>query len=265
MIPGAGLFLPQTSHRSKVQTLSQAMNGRRSSIQHLRDEQRMSQDAPSQESMKQKSDSSEDNTSTSDLTSTVFDYADFVFASSKRPAEAELFASLIWHTRQDLTEASRLYLSPIVSSFLEAWPDRKSWIDKTVLDIRTAVLDIGMHIESVRGTRDDDEILRRRHKFRYTLSHQKHLAQKQRTLANTHQVLLAAIQVMQTVEQCVGLGHGSRDPIFEAPVRPWLRSDSELIRAPYSRRSSARNLSALSVTTSEVADNHKSGSSFTKD
>ena len=265
MIPGSGLFLPETLHRCEAHTLSQVMNGQRSFIQDSRDEPRTSQDAPSQKSIKQRSDSLEDNAGTSDLTSTVFSYADFVFASSKRPAEAELFASLIWRTRQDLTEASRLYLSSTVSSFLDAWPDRKSWIDKILLDIRAALLDIGTHIESICGTRDDDEILRRRHKFRYTLSHQKHLAQKQQTLANTHQVLLGAIQVMQTVEQCVGLKGGGRDPTFEAPVRAWLRSDSELIRAPYSRRSSARNLSALSVAASQVADKHNDGLSLDRD
>ncbi|KAF3054009.1 hypothetical protein E8E11_007403 [Didymella keratinophila] len=209
----------------------------------------------SQRSTDQKKSSSEKVVKTSDLTATVFSYADFVFASSKRPAEAELFASLVWRTKQDLTEASRLYLSPTVSKFLEAWPDRKSWIDKVLSDIRAVLIDIGAHIESVRTTRDDDEAAKRKRKFEYTLSHQKRLAQKQQTLVNTHHVLLGAIQVMQTVEQCVGLGGVAQDPIFEAPVRPWLRSESEIVRAPYSRRPSSRNLSVVSF--AEVTDKYE--------
>lgn len=81
---------------------------------------------------------------------------------------------------------------------------------------------------------------------------------KQQTLANVHQILLGAIQVMQTVEHCVSLGGPVPDPIFEAPVQPWLRSDSEIVHASYSRRSSSKNLSALGVTASESVDKYES-------
>ncbi|KAF1928222.1 uncharacterized protein M421DRAFT_391868 [Didymella exigua CBS 183.55] len=213
----------------------------------------------SRRSVDQKSVSSEDAKIASNPTSTVFGYADFVFSSNKRSTGAELFASLVWRTRHDLTEASRLYLSPTVSNFLESWPDRKAWIDKVLSNTRVALIDIGTCIESVRSNRDDDGISRMKRKFDYTLSHQKRIAHRQQTLANTHQVLLGAIQVMQTVEQCAGLGGSVPDPIFEAPVRPWLRSDSEIVRAPYSRRKSSRNLSALSVASSELSDKYEMG------
>lgn len=260
-MPGMGLFLPETLHRSDAQSLRYANIEERTSIQLHRQEPRASQDtsmSPSQRSIDQNSVSSEDATDTSNLTATVFNYADFVFASNKRSAEAELFASLVWRTRQDLTEASRLYLSPTVSNFLEAWPDRKAWIDKVLSDIRAALIDVGSHIESVRSSRDDDETSRMKRKFEYTLSHQKRLIPKQKTLANAHQVLLGAIQVMQTVEQCVSLGGPVLDPIFEAPIRPWLRSDNEIIDAPCSLRSSSKNLSALSVAASKSVEKYES-------
>jgi hypothetical protein len=267
MMPGVGLFLPETLHRSDAHTLAQVANEVRTPGQPFRNEPWTSQDtsmSPCQKSIHQKSISPKDETETSSLTATVFSYADFVFASSKRPAEAELFASLVWRTRQDLTEASRLYLSPTVSNFLEAWPGRKIWIDKVMSDIRAALIDIGIYIDSVRTTRDDDEAVKRKRKFEYTLNHQKRLAQKQQTLVNIYQVLLGAIQVMQTVEQCVGLGGVAQNPIFEAPVQPWLQSDSKTIPAPYSRRSSSRNLSALSIAASEMADKYKSRSSLSE-
>ncbi|KAF2626566.1 hypothetical protein BU25DRAFT_449153 [Macroventuria anomochaeta] len=257
MITCVNLHLPETLHHSNLHTLGQTSGEERTSAQLHRKEQRASQDtsvSASKSSVDQKSISSDATSNVINPTATVFDYAEFVFASNKRSAEAELFASLIWRTRQDLTEASRLYLSPTVTNFLAAWPDRKAWIDKILSDIRTALVDIGSHIESVRSSRDDDEMSKMKRKFEYILSHQKRLASKQQTLANSHQILLGAIQVMQTVEQCVGLGGSVPDPIFEAPVRPWLRSDSDIVRGPYSRRSSSKNLSSLSVIASESRD-----------
>ena len=261
-MPGVGLYLPETLHRSDAHVLKQTSGEERTSAPLHHKGQRASQDtgtSRSQGSIDQKSISSEVATDVTNPTATVFDYADFVFASNKRSAEVELFASLILRTRQDLTEASRLYLSPTVTNFLEAWPDRKAWIDKILSDVRTALVDISSHIESVRSSRDEDEASKMKRKFEYTLNHHKRLVSKQQALGSCHQILLGAVQVMQTVEQCVGLGGPVPDPIFEAPVRPWLRSDSDVIRTgPYSWRSSSKNLSYLSVTDSESPDTFES-------
>lgn len=204
-------------------------------------------------SMDQRSTSSGPATRIFGSTTTVFEYANFVYTSGKRSAEAEQFASLIWRTRQDLTEASRLYLSPTVTNFLDTWPDRKAWINKILFDIRKALDDLGCYIESARSDRDDDTSKMKR-KFEYILNHQKRLSSRQQTLAACQQSLSGAISVMQTVEQCVGLGGPVRDPIFEAPVRPWRQSDSDIVRGPYSRRSSSKNLSLSSIAGFESRD-----------
>lgn len=252
-MPGVGLYLPETLHRSDANTSKQSYS-ERIPTQLYRKTGRSSQDTSvsvSQSSVDKESITSGSATHRFDPTAIVFDYADFVFASNKRSAEAESFASLIWRMRQDPTEAFRLYLSPVVTNFLETWPDRKAWIDRILSDVRTALADVASCIESIRSSRDDDEGSKMKRKFEYILNHQKRLVAKQQAVANYHQVLLGAIQVMQTVEQCIGLGGPVQDPIFEAPVRPWLRSDSDIVRGPYSRRLSSKNSSTLSVKTSD--------------
>lgn len=182
-MPGAGLFSPETLHRNDAHISTQLITEERAPNQRHQNKPQPMQDTgllPKQRSIDQRTFPSENATGTWSLTSTVFSYAEFVFASTKRSAEAELVAILVWHTRQDLTEASRLYLSPTVSKFLETWPDKKSWIDKVLSEIRAALIDIGVQIESVRSEWDDENISKRKRKFEYTLSHQKRLSRDSR-------------------------------------------------------------------------------------
>ena len=257
MMPGVGLYLPETLHRSDAHASNRSSGGEKTTTQCSRGKARSTQDtrvSTDKSSFDQKSISSEATTRKYTPTTIVYDYADYVYASSKRSADAELFASLIWRTRKDLNEASRLYQSPIISSFLEAWPDRKAWIDKILSEIRMALDDLGSRIESACSSRDGDETSKMKRKFEYILNHPKRLSSKQQTLIACHQNLSGAIQVMQTVEQCVGLGRPVQGPIFEAPVRPWTRSDSDIVRGPDSRRSSSKTLSSSSVTGFESRD-----------
>ncbi|KAH6638768.1 hypothetical protein C7974DRAFT_121254 [Boeremia exigua] len=247
MMPGVGLYLPETLHRKDVATLDKSRTGERMPEYTHRAGQRASQDTTStslsERSVDQKSDASNITSRVCNPTTTAFEYADFVFSLNKRSAEAEKFASLIWRTRQDLAEASRLYLSSIVTNFLDTWPNRKSWIDKALSDVRASLVDIGYDIESVRSIRDSDETLRMKRKFEYILSHHKRLAPKQQTLGNCYQILLGAIQVMQTVEQCIGIG---------GPVRPWLRSQSDIVFSSHSQYPGSINTSHLSLGASSL-------------
>ena len=254
MMPGVGLYLPKSLHRSEVHAMRQALGETKMPTQAYRNIGRLSQDTNgsiSKSSVDQDSFSAELAPNELEFTTIAFEYADFVVASPKRSSEAETFANLLRHIRQDLMEASRLYLSPTATSFLDAWPDKKTWIDAILAEIRTALNEVGTHIHLSRSDRDHDEASRLRRKFEYVLSHQKRLLPKQEPLVAAHQKLLGAISVMQTVEQCVGLGGPVRDPIFEVPVRPWLRYESEIVRGPYSRRASSKNLSSLSTAHSE--------------
>lgn len=249
MLPGAGLYLPESLHRKDLYASKQPDATEESSKQFSPGVGRTSQGTSSSAST-----SAIDQNGLSSVagdmftnTSTIFDYADYVFTLSKRSAEAELFATLIRRVRQDLAEASQLYLSPTITSFLEAWPDRKAWIDSVLLQIRKDLTGMGNYIESARISRNEDPKLAMQLKFAYTLNRQKRLSAKQQDLTLSHQNLLGAIQVMQTVKQCAGLGEIAHDPIFEAPLPPWLQSDSNLSQSPHSQRSNSMNLSMSSV------------------
>ncbi len=116
-----------------------------------------------------------------------------------------------------------------------------------LLQIRKDLTGLGNYIESARIARNESQIPAMTLKFAYTLNRQKRLSAKQQDLTFSHQNLLGAIQVMQTVQQCVGLGEVAQDPIFVAPVRPWFQSDSDTTQSPHSQRSSSKNLSMSSV------------------
>jgi len=182
---------------------------------------------------------------------TAFQFAHFVSSSSKPSSESHGLAILLHRVRQDVSEASRLYLSAAVSNFLDAWPDRKSWIDSILVDIRGALNDIGQYIETFRVAGEDGGAIGLKRRFEWISSHQKRLSTKQQLLSTCHQSLVTAINIMQTVELC-GVTTGTwQDPIYEAPVQPWVKNDdAHVLRGPYSRREwrlSQKNLSSSNI------------------
>lgn len=254
MLPTAGLFLPETLHRredpreEKMETegprlrLFQRQNGR------TRPGFGSSSSTPSLAHR----DSLEDDSNGYSSISVAYDYADFVSISRKGPLDPGSLATLIHRVRKDLTEASRLYLCPAVKSFLDAWPDQRSWIDVTLRDIRYSLSDIGTYIQASPIISDENgaKILRR--KFDWVLRHQRRLANKQQLLSACHEGLIKAITTMHTAELC-GVTNGIyQEQVFEAPVQPWVkREDSHLLRGPYSRRES--RLSQKNMTSSTVS------------
>ena len=259
MLPTAGLFLPDTLHRREegsVPGRPETDNARLKYFQ--RKTGRPKQEVREAEKCVP---SIVDVGSTEDLdsfpsVSTAFHFADFVSSSSKASSESHTLAILIHRVRQDVTEASRLYLSAAVSNFLDAWPDRKSWIDAILIDIRGALNDIGRYMETFRVAGDDGGANGLKRRFEWISGHQKRLSTKQQLLSTCHQSLVTAINIMQTVELC-GVTNGTwQDPIYEAPVQPWVKNDdAQVLRGPYSRREyrlSQKNLSLSSTYLSQA-------------
>ncbi|KAH7079500.1 hypothetical protein FB567DRAFT_606759, partial [Paraphoma chrysanthemicola] len=253
MLPTAGLFLPETLHRQD----RPASGHSESDSARLKYFQRMP--GRGKEATRQKqvhADSSESICGTEPVNNlasitTALKFADFVTASSKASAESQALAFLIHRVQHDLTEASRLYLSPAVRNFLEAWPDRKTWIDIILVDVRRALNDIGSYMDTFRVAGDDGGANGLKRRFEWISGHQKRLQSKQQLLSSCHQSLVTTINIMQTVELC-GVTNGTwQDPIFEAPVQPWVKNDdAQALRGPYSRREhriSHKNLSLSSV------------------
>jgi hypothetical protein len=239
MLPTAGLFLSETLHRSDRPISSHAD----SDSTRLKCFQRKS-GQPKHESKKAGSPSPATSTmaSTGNLynfpsIATASQFAEFVFISSKVTSDAHTLALLIRRVQQDVSEASRLYLSPAVTNFLEAWPDKKAWIDAILLDVRRSLNDVGSYMESFRVVGDDGGPTGVKRRFEWIAAHQKKLVGRQQLLSTCHQSLVTTINIMQTVELC-GVTNGTwQDPIYEAPVQPWTKSDPEsVLRGPYSRR-----------------------------
>lgn len=205
--------------------------------------------------------SSEDVTRIFSSLSTVFDFADFASTQEKVSTESEDFLSLIQRVRHDVTEASRLYTSQAVTHYLDSWPDKRTWIDKILIDIQRTLNDIGLYMETVRVSGDDGGAAGLRRRFEWILSHQKKFISKQQTLMVCHSSLMAAVQMMQTAE--MNAAFSGQDPVFEAPARPWIRDDgTDVMRSPHSRqkwRLSQRNLSLPSITVSEAERDKNDG------
>ncbi|KAJ4293690.1 hypothetical protein N0V90_008974 [Kalmusia sp. IMI 367209] len=211
MIPGAGLYLPEAP--SKPHEYTGSHNAKKKSFEY-----RSSQDSdPDHKSVTLSRKSSEDVTRVSPSLSTVFDFAEWASAQGKVSSENEVFVNLLQRVRRDVTEASRLYTSShAVKDYLEAWPDKKTWIETILHDIQRALNDIGLFMETVRVSGDDGGAVGLRRKFDWVMSHHKKLMSKQQYLMLCHQSLMAAVQVMQTAEM-----NATFDPIYEMPAQPW--------------------------------------------
>ncbi|KAH7413739.1 hypothetical protein DE146DRAFT_601099 [Phaeosphaeria sp. MPI-PUGE-AT-0046c] len=241
MLPMAGLFLPESLHRRERPTTSQTEKNitRPNFFQRtsLRPEFAAREARSSVTSFSDMHSSSEDITHFSSST-IAFQFADFVFTSGKASSESRDLAFLIDRVRQDVAEASRLYLSPTILNFLDAWPDKKSRIDAILLDIHRALNDIGEYVaDTFRVPGDEGETFGVKRKLEWISRQHKKITAKQQLLSTCHHSLVTAINIMQTVELC-GVNNGAwQDPIYEAPVHPWVKPDhTDVLRGPYSRR-----------------------------
>jgi hypothetical protein len=246
MLPSAGLFLPETLHRrdGAVPGNTEPDNRKPKYFQRLTHRPAdAAQEAQKSVVSIAHFGSAEDLESFPSI-STAFQFADFVSSSNKPSSESHGLAVLLHHVRQDVAEASRLYLSAAVANFLDAWPDRKVWIDSVLVDTRGALNDVGEYVDTFRVAGEDGGAIGLKRRFEWISSHQKRLSTKQQHLATCHQCLITAINIMQTVELCGATVGSWQDPIYEAPVQPWVKhNDADPLRGPYSRRETRKHLS----------------------
>lgn len=248
MLPMGGLFLPDTLHRRLPMTTTETDNTRLSFFSRQSARSKPDTNSLGNSSPSTLDSPSSDYQNSSSALSIASEYADFVLASKRPSFESTNLAILIHQVRDHVNEASRLYLSPTVKNFLDAWPDKRSYIDIILNDVHSSLDDIGTYVNNV-GNDIGGMSLRRR--YEWILGHHKKIAARQQALASCHQTLMTAIGIMQTVELC-GVSNGMwQDPIYEAPVQPWVkREDSHLMRGPYSRqkaRTSQKNLTSTSI------------------
>ncbi|OAL45851.1 hypothetical protein IQ07DRAFT_603780 [Pyrenochaeta sp. DS3sAY3a] len=248
MLPYAGLYLPETLHRrdESDSTHTEAGPTRLKYFQRKNERQKqelgVSEDTRTTQQTQQ---FSEGNVNVFSSLSTAFGFADFVSTSNKASLESASFAQLIRDVRQDMVEANRLYMSPAVSTFLDAWPDKRTWVEHILREVRQTLNDIGVDMDAIRATGDDETPVATKRKFEWLLGHQKRLTKKEQPLKTCQRDLAGAIHLMQTM---YGLPGGLlQDPIYEAPVRPWLPTeDKDILRGPYSRQRCRQSQSTAS-------------------
>lgn len=265
MLPTAGLFLPETLHRADLPTSAptetdgtrlryfQRKIGRPklepSNSEDLRPSTGIQRDTP------------DDLSRDFPAIPTTYYFADYVLSSEKASTETIAFVSIIQQVRQDIEEATRLSISSAVSNFLDAYPSKRRWIEDSLLEVRRALNDIGMDMDTAWGHEGDGGTVASKRKLEWGLKNQKRLLKKKQQLDRCHTQLTGAIYVMQTAELCGKPGSIAQDPIFEAPVRPWVPHDEkDALRGPYSRQknrtASHTSLFASNVTLASEAEKH---------
>lgn len=264
MLPTAGLFLPETLHRADLPTppptetegtrlkYFQRKIGRLKLEPSSSEERRPSSAIPRE--------TPDDLSRDFPAIPATYYFADYVLSSEKASSDTVAFVSIIQQVRQDIDEATRLYLSSAVSNFLNAYPSKRRWIEGSLLEVRRALNDIGMDMDTAWSHDGDGGTVASKRKLEWGLKNQKRLLKKKQQLDQCHTQLTGAIYVMQTAELCGKPGAISEEPIFEAPVRPWVPHDEkDALRGPYSRqkyRTSHTNLSASNVNLASEVEKH---------
>lgn len=138
--------------------------------------------------------------------------------------------------QQDFEEALKLSQSYQVVAFLEAWPDKRAWVENTIAGVRWALKDIGVEIDGPLQHSDPITASNSPHRFEGISSHHWKSSKKRQRLQSAHHNLIGAMHVMQTVGICALPGALSQDPVLEVPVRPWdLVEDSNNLGGSYLR------------------------------
>jgi hypothetical protein len=261
MLPTAGLFLPETLHRADlpIQAPTESEGTRLKYFQRKigrpKQEPRKSEDR--QPSTAIPRETPDGISSDFPAIPTTYYFADYVLSTEKASADTVAFVNIIQQVRQDIDEATRLFISSTVSNFLDAYPNKRRWIESSLLEVRRALNGIGMDMDRAWGNDGDGGTVASKLKLEWGLRNQKKLLKKKQLLDQCHTQLTGAIHVMQTAELCGKPGAISDNPIFEAPVRPWVPHDEkDALRGPFSRqkyRTNHTNVSASNVTLASEA------------
>jgi hypothetical protein len=171
---------------------------------------------------------------------TTYYFADYVLSTEKASSDTIAFVNIIQQVRQDIDEATRLCLSTTVSNFLDAYLSKRTWIEDSLLEVHRALNEIGMDMDIAWGHDGDDGTIALKRKLEWGLKNQKKLLKRKQQLDQCHAQLTGAIHVMSTAELCWKLGDIAQEPIFEAPVRPWVPQDQrDALRGPLSQFSAS--------------------------
>lgn len=261
MFPTVGLYLPNTLHRTMETVADRPATA--NSKRHITHKASFDRPRTVRTSL-----STEQVNDVYPSVSTALRFANFVSGLSEASSEIRALVTVLQRVGEDISLALRLRNSSQVQLSCQSRPDERNWIDNVLLDVQSAINDIGVFVENVRVSGDEGGEVTLKQKFNWVLSHHHKVRDRQATLLICHQSLSTAINYMQMIKMGEFpqelQGDDPSSIVYEAPVRPWLdNEDNDLLRGPYMRqkhrRRSQRNLSVPSITVSEFEDKKKDG------
>ena len=178
---------------------------------------------------------------------TTFKLAEFCLALKEVSSEARIFGTLIRRVRKDLDEALRERKEK--SAMLEALPDKKAYIDDTILDVKKSLNEIGRLIEDARIDVEKGKSVTMKHRFEWVLSNHQKFVMREMALSTCHASLLGSINAMHHI----GMSSGALAPPLphqiasSMPVSP-AASSTSLNPPPEYEPLSASGLAALNDT-----------------
>lgn len=129
---------------------------------------------------------------------TTFKLAEFCLALKEVESENLVFLKLIARVRKDLDEAFRERREK-ETTLKSTRPGDIDWIDGVILDVQSALNDIGSFIERPRMDVQGGKSVTLKHRFEWVLMNHEKFVSRQLLLATCHQSLLAAINTMKRV------------------------------------------------------------------
>lgn len=163
--------------------------------------------------------------------SATFKLAEFCLALKEVNSENLVFLKLIARVRKDLEEASRERREK-ETALKSGLPGNMDWIDGAILDVRSALNDIGIFIERPRIDVEEGKSVSLKHRFEWVLMNHQKFVSRQLLLATCHQSLLAAIATMKSIPAC------SQPSRLVAPEPEQIR----MLPSPSRRRPPKRDL-----------------------
>ena len=116
------------------------------------------------------------------------------------PLENKVFLRLISRVGSDLDEAFRLMRNNVVQEHFAADQGKDEYVQKCIVDARTALASIGRFVETVRVDEERNGRIGMANRFEWVLRHQSKLQTRQLELATCHDSLLRAIGAMHVWE-----------------------------------------------------------------
>lgn len=129
---------------------------------------------------------------------TTFKLADICLNMEEIDEDSRIFLTLIDRVRKDLYEALRERREK--EAVLRGIPEKRAWIDGSIIDTQTALKDIEIFIENAQVSVEDGKATTLQDRHDWVLNNHEKLITRELALAACHRSLLSAIGVMHILQ-----------------------------------------------------------------